>query len=100
MITRSKTSWLLNPQEIISQRDDFYIKNPDNTDKFGGLAMNPEAFNLTLEQQLQMRLIEESAKSMSREQMQELIVQVSRLLMMKDNVIRNLIKMPLPQSMG
>ncbi|QZZ22590.1 NblA/ycf18 family protein [Leptothermofonsia sichuanensis E412] len=51
-----------------------------------------ESFNLTLEQQFQMRLIEESTQQMTPEQMQEMLIQVSRLLMVKDNVIRSLMK--------
>ncbi|MFP4007697.1 MAG: NblA/ycf18 family protein [Spirulinaceae cyanobacterium] len=55
--------------------------------------MNPEAFNLTVEQQFQMRLIAESAHQMNREQMQDLLVETTRLLMVKDNVIRSLMKL-------
>ncbi|MCL6436140.1 MAG: NblA/ycf18 family protein [Leptolyngbyaceae cyanobacterium HOT.MB2.61] len=54
--------------------------------------MNHLSFNLTLEQQFQMRLIEESAQQMSREQMQEILVQIARQSMVKDNVIRELMK--------
>lgn len=54
--------------------------------------MNTSAFQLTLEQQFQMRLMEESAQKMTREQMQDLLIQSARLLMLKDNVIRDLIK--------
>lgn len=54
--------------------------------------MNTSSFELTLEQQFQMRLMEESAQRMTREQMQDLLIQSARLLMLKDNVIRDLIK--------
>lgn len=54
--------------------------------------MDNSFFELSLEQQFQMRLIEESAHNMTREQMQSLLLQISRLLMLKDNAIRNLIK--------
>lgn len=54
--------------------------------------MNTSSFQLTLEQQFQMRLMEESAQKMTREQMQDLLIQSARLLMLKDNVIRDLIK--------
>lgn len=54
--------------------------------------MDSSAFELTLEQQFQMRLMQESAEKLSREQMQELLIQTARLLMVKDNVIRNMIK--------
>ncbi len=54
--------------------------------------MDSSSFELTLEQQFQMRLMEESAQRMTREQMQDLLIQSARLLMLKDNVIRDLIK--------
>lgn len=54
--------------------------------------MNSSSFELTLEQQFQMRLMEQSAQKMTREQMQDLLIQSARLLMLKDNVIRDLIK--------
>lgn len=54
--------------------------------------MDSTAFELTLEQQFQMRLMAESANNMSRDQMIEALIQASRLLMVKDNVIRNMVK--------
>jgi hypothetical protein len=45
-----------------------------------------------LEQQFQIRLMEESSQQLTREQMQDLLLQTTRLLMIKDNVIRNLMK--------
>ncbi|HEY9727044.1 MAG TPA: NblA/ycf18 family protein [Chroococcales cyanobacterium] len=54
--------------------------------------MDSSSFELTLEQQFQMRLMEQSAQKMTREQMQDLLIQSARLLMLKDNVIRDLIK--------
>lgn len=54
--------------------------------------MDPSAFELTLEQQFQMRLMQASADNMSHEQAKDLLVQASRLLMIKDNVIRNLLR--------
>lgn len=54
--------------------------------------MDSSAFELTLEQQFQMKLMEDSAQRMSREQMQDTLIQAARLLMVKDNVIRDLIK--------
>lgn len=50
--------------------------------------MNSESFELTLEQQFQMRLMEQAAESMTREQMLDMLNQTMRLLMLKDNVIR------------
>lgn len=54
--------------------------------------MDSSSFQLSLEQQFQMRLMEESAERMTREQMQEVLIQAARLLMVKDNVIRDLMK--------
>ncbi|MCS6815143.1 MAG: NblA/ycf18 family protein [Cyanobacteria bacterium] len=60
--------------------------------------MDPSSFDLTLEQQFRMRLMEESAHGMSREQAAELLLEVSRLLMIKDNVIRDLVKKIAPRN--
>lgn len=60
--------------------------------------MDPTSFNLTMEQQFQMRLVEQSARNMTREQALELLVDASRLLMVKDNVIRDLLKKVIPVS--
>lgn len=58
--------------------------------------MDPATFELSLEQQFQMRLVEESLNKMSHEQALDLLRQASRLLMVKDNVIRDLMrKVPL-----
>jgi hypothetical protein len=54
--------------------------------------MESSPFELTLEQQFQMRLMEQSTEELTREQMQDLLIQASRLLMIKDNVIRGLVK--------
>ncbi|MBW4623300.1 MAG: NblA/ycf18 family protein [Cyanosarcina radialis HA8281-LM2] len=54
--------------------------------------MNPEIFELTLEQQFQMRLIEQSTDDLNRDQLADMLLEVSRLLMVKDNVIRDLLK--------
>jgi hypothetical protein len=54
--------------------------------------MNTELFELTLEQKFQMRLMQESAQVLSREQMLDILMETSRLLMVKDNIIRDLIK--------
>ncbi len=47
---------------------------------------------LTLEQQFNMRLFEDSAEAMSREQALSLLMEASRLLMIKDNIIKDLLK--------
>jgi hypothetical protein len=54
--------------------------------------MNISWFELTMEQEFQMRLMEESVGQMSREQMQDLLLETARLLMVKENVLRNVIK--------
>jgi hypothetical protein len=54
--------------------------------------MEPTSYELTVEQQFQMRLMEESARNMSQAQLADTLVQASRLIMLKDNVIRSLIK--------
>lgn len=47
-----------------------------------------EQFNLTLEQQFQMKLVEDSVERMNPQQMKEMIVQLSQLIMMKDNAVK------------
>ncbi|HIK26195.1 MAG: NblA/ycf18 family protein [Thermosynechococcus sp. Uc] len=48
--------------------------------------------DLSFEQEFQMRLMEEQVNTMSLQEARELLLQASRLLMMKDNVIRSLVK--------
>lgn len=52
--------------------------------------LNP--FMLTLEQEFQIRMVENLVQDMSRDQMLELLLQISEQLMVKDNVIRDLMK--------
>lgn len=66
----------------------------------GGNVMDQNSYELTIEQQFQMRLMEESAQNMSREQALDLLVQASQLLMVKDNVIRNLLQRTPIESFG
>ncbi|MEA5533676.1 NblA/ycf18 family protein [Crocosphaera sp. XPORK-15E] len=54
--------------------------------------MEPISRDLTLEQQFEMKRISDAATNMSREQAMELLLQASRLLMIKTNVVRNLAK--------
>lgn len=58
------------------------------------MESNPIGLNLelTLEQEFDMRVFEQSAQEMSRDQAVSLLMQASRLLMIKDNVIRDLMK--------
>lgn len=52
--------------------------------------MDSSSYELTLEQQFQMRLMEESAHGMTREQALDLLIEASRLMMIKDNLIKDL----------
>ena len=54
--------------------------------------MDNGSFELNLEQQFHIRLMQASVEEMTREQMQDLLIQSTRLIMLKDNVIRDLIK--------
>jgi hypothetical protein len=54
--------------------------------------MSPECFELSMEQQFNMRTIELNALYLSPEQLRELFVEISRQLIVKDNVIRHLMK--------
>jgi hypothetical protein len=54
--------------------------------------MESNSFELTLEQQFEFRRMRDAAAQMSREQALELLMQASRLLMIKTNVVRNLIQ--------
>jgi Phycobilisome degradation protein nblA len=62
--------------------------------------MEPTSFELTLEQQFEMRRMQNEAQAMSREQALDMLLQASRLLMVKDNIIRNLIKQNPVQSLS
>lgn len=47
---------------------------------------------LSLEQEFQMKIFEQSAQFMSHEQALSLLMEASKLLMVKDNIIRELMK--------
>jgi uncharacterized protein YaaW (UPF0174 family) len=51
-----------------------------------------ENSNLTLEQQFQMKLVQDSVERMSPQQMKEIIVQLSQIIMMKDNAVKAMAK--------
>ena len=53
--------------------------------------MESTSFDLTLEQQFEIRQMRDATLQMSREQALDLLLQASRLLMIKTNVMRNLI---------
>jgi Phycobilisome degradation protein nblA len=54
--------------------------------------MNMSSFQLSLEQDFQIRLIERSMQDMSKEQLQDMLLQIARLLLVKENIIRDLVK--------
>ncbi len=54
--------------------------------------MNFGSMDLTLEQQFELRKIQDSVKDADHDQVIELLLSVSQLLMLKDNVIKDLIK--------
>jgi hypothetical protein len=54
--------------------------------------MNPSSFELSMEQQFQVRLVEQTMQDMNREQIEDMLMQLTRLLLVKDNVIRDLVK--------
>lgn len=56
------------------------------------MKLDINLFTLTIEQQFQLKLIEDSVEQMSQEQMKELLIESSRLLMIKDNAIKDLLE--------
>lgn len=52
--------------------------------------LNPDAYKLTLEQQFQLRKMGDEISDMEPNAIKELLFQASRLLMLKDNVIKDL----------
>ncbi|BAZ45720.1 phycobilisome degradation protein NblA [Chondrocystis sp. NIES-4102] len=48
--------------------------------------------DLSLEQEFKMRIFEESLETMNLEDMRSLLIEASKLLMVKDNVIRGLMR--------
>jgi hypothetical protein len=57
--------------------------------------MNPSMFELTLEQQFQVERVRHEAEGLPRDEVLTLLLDVSKLLMLKDNVIRDLMKQSL-----
>ena len=54
--------------------------------------MDSQSFDLTLEQQFEMRRIQDASTAISREDALDMLIQVSRLLMVKKNVISELVQ--------
>jgi Phycobilisome degradation protein nblA len=63
-----------------------------HTTPFLESLMNTQSFELTMEQQFQMKLMEDAAQNMSHDQVLDMLTQTMRLMMVKDNVIRSLVK--------
>ncbi len=52
--------------------------------------MTPQSFDLTIEQEFEFRRMQDATADISREQALDLLLQASRLLMIKSNVLRDL----------
>lgn len=48
--------------------------------------------NLSLEQQFKLQVLKEEIKTLTHEQAQEYLVEVFRQMMLKDNLVKNLLK--------
>lgn len=60
--------------------------------KLRGVHMDPTIFELTLEQELQLARIRLAVSEASRDQLGEMLLQVSTQLAVKDNLIKDLMK--------
>jgi Phycobilisome degradation protein nblA len=54
--------------------------------------MDSSSFDLTLEQKFHMQLMERSVDLLTREQIESLFLDTSRLLMLKENIIKGLMR--------
>jgi hypothetical protein len=54
--------------------------------------ISENTFKLTLEQEFLMNVAKQSAEGLSRAQMLDLLMETARLAMIKDNIIRDLMK--------
>jgi hypothetical protein len=59
--------------------------------KIGVIAMDLP-LTLTIEQQFNMKVYEDQVKSLSPEQAQEMLLELMRQMMIKDNVVKHLMK--------
>ena len=62
--------------------------------------MEPTTFELTMEQQFEYRCMRDAAQNMSREQALGLLIQATRLLMIKTNVLRDLMAKSITTPVG
>jgi Phycobilisome degradation protein nblA len=56
------------------------------------VTMDSSSFELTLEQSFHMQLMERSVDLLTREQIESLFLETSRLLMLKENIIKGLMR--------
>lgn len=54
--------------------------------------MDSSTFDLTLEQKFHMQLMQRALDSLSREEIESLFLDTSRLLMLKENIIKGLMR--------
>jgi hypothetical protein len=54
--------------------------------------MSPECFQLSLEQQFNIKALELDTQNLPPDRMRELLIELSTQLIVKDNVLRHLIK--------
>lgn len=54
--------------------------------------MHPSMFELSLEQQFEVERVRQEAQTLPREQVLNLLLDVSKMLLVKDNLIRDLMK--------
>jgi Phycobilisome degradation protein nblA len=57
--------------------------------------MDPNMFELSLEQQFEVQRLQYEAESLDRDQALDMLLHVAELLMIKDNQIRNLMRQSL-----
>jgi hypothetical protein len=54
--------------------------------------MDPKAFQLSLEQQFELSRMQQNAQGLSEEQARDLLLDVTRMLMIKDNLIKDMLR--------
>lgn len=54
--------------------------------------IDPNVYQLTMEQQFNMKVYEDQVKNLSHDQAQDFLLELMRQIMIKDNVIRHLVK--------
>jgi hypothetical protein len=54
--------------------------------------MESSSFDLSIEQEFQLKLFEQTIMKMNNEQMQDMLIQLIRVMFIKDNFVRDLVK--------